>query len=103
MSEIKTMLIALSQNQEQQGEDMQIITKSLTKISQIIKSFKRQLGMKANTTDVLSLQQKLYEYQSQRENLTQVLNQLDHCYIPALRHTYSEEFGYEYPTYNLGY
>ena len=103
MLEIKTMLIALSQNQRQQGEDMKIITKSLTRISQIIKSFKRQLGMKADSTEVLSLKEKLYQYESQREDLASILNQLDRCYIPALRHTYSEEFGYEYPTYNLGY
>ena len=100
MLEIKTMLQTLSQNQRQQGEDMKIITKSLTRISQIIKSFKRQLGMKADSAEVLNLQQKLYQYQSKRETLTAILDELDTYYSPAWQYSKFEESGYEY---RLGY
>ena len=103
MLEIKTILIALSQNQEQQGQDMQIITKSLTRISQIIKSFKCHLGMKADSAEVLNLQQKLYQYQSKRETLTVILDELDTYYTPAWQYTKFEEHGYEMPNYSYGY
>ena len=100
---IKTMLIALSQNQQKQGEDMQIITKSLTRISQIIKGFKLQLGMKADSTEVLSLKEKLYQYQSKRETLTAILDEFDTYYSPAWKACRYEEYGYEMPNYRYGY
>ena len=103
MVEIKTMLIALSENQRQQGEDMKIITKSLTRISQIIKGFKTQLGLKADTAEVLSLKEKLYRYESQREALTSILDTFDSYSCPAWRYTHQEEFGYEIPSYRYGY
>ena len=100
MLEIKTMLMALSQNQEKQWQDMQIITKSLTRISQIIKGFKTQLGLKADHAEVLSLKEKLYQYQSKRETLTAILDELDTYYSPAWQFSKFEESGYEY---RLGY
>ena len=103
MLEIKTMLIALSENQRQQGEDMQIITKSLTRISQIIKSFKIQIGLKADHAEVLNLQQQLYRYPSKRETLTATLDELDTYYTPAWQYSKFEEYGYEMPNYRYGY
>ena len=97
------MLQTLSQNQRQQGEDMKIITKSLTRISQIIKSFKRQLGMKADSAEVLSLKEKLYRYESQRETLTSILDTFDSYSCPAWKYSYQEEYGYEIPNYKYGY
>ena len=100
MLEIKTMLIGLSENQQKQGEDVKIITKSLTRISQIIKGFKTQLGLKADHAEVLSLKEKLYQYQSKRETLTAILDELDTYYSPAWQYSKFEESGYEY---RLGY
>ena len=103
MLEIKTMLMVLSENQLEQGRDLKVITKSLTKISKIIKSFKIQIGLKADHAEVQNLKQKLYQYQSKRETLTAILDELDTYYTPAWQYSKFEEYGYEMPNYRYGY
>lgn len=82
---------------------MDIITKSLARISKILKGFKIQLGLKANESDLRNLQAKIYQYQSKQETLTSVLDHLDTYNSLAWKHCQDEEYGYESPSYRYGY